>query len=191
MKRCRECRALKPLGEYYKHNGMADGHLNKCKSCVKSRVRKYRVENIEQIREYDRLRGQLERRKDNVKHVRVQRRRHPEKHAADLEASRRWRGRNKIKRACHIIVEHAIKDGKLVAKDCERCGAGREGNEIQAHHEDYSKPLDVVWLCTVCHGKRHREIKKSKRRRAAKDTLRKVDRLRVNGSSRPGRQIRA
>ena len=39
---------------------------------------------------------------------------------------------------------------KLVKRPCEMCGA-----DAQAHHEDYSKPLEVRWLCPVHHRQRH------------------------------------
>lgn len=38
-----------------------------------------------------------------------------------------------------------------------------------AHHEDYSKPLDVMWLCDQCHALRHFELKRSRPR--VKDPL--------------------
>ncbi len=48
----------------------------------------------------------------------------------------------------------ALKAGRIVRPECcEGCGAKRR---IQAHHADYNKPLEVKWLCTICHGAEHR-----------------------------------
>ena len=40
-----------------------------------------------------------------------------------------------------------LKRGKVKKKPCEICGA----LDVQAHHRDYSKPLDVRWLCKKHH----------------------------------------
>ncbi len=45
-------------------------------------------------------------------------------------------------------VNNALRDGRLEKKPCE-CGEIK----VQGHHEDYSKLLDVEWLCTKCHNK--------------------------------------
>lgn len=53
--------------------------------------------------------------------------------------------------AARGVTERAIKNGRLVRPDaCQQCGRGAH---IDAHHEDYSKPLDVVWLCRKCHAR--------------------------------------
>ena len=54
-------------------------------------------------------------------------------------------------------VEYRVKTGDLVKQPCARCG----GDNVQAHHEDYSKPLDVIWLCPKDHKARHREMKEA------------------------------
>lgn len=57
----------------------------------------------------------------------------------------------------HRIVRTAIKNGSLVRPDvCSKCGTaslpGADGRAtIHAHHHDYSRPLDVEWLCAKCH----------------------------------------
>lgn len=51
----------------------------------------------------------------------------------------------------HKVVGNAVKDGRLVKKPCECCG----DEKAEAHHDDYSKPLDVRWLCRKCHKKHH------------------------------------
>jgi len=61
----------------------------------------------------------------------------------------------------HNLVEQAVEDGVLIRKKkCESCGKGgtfTDGrSKIQAHHDDYNKPLEVRWLCQKCHHKWHK-----------------------------------
>ena len=54
------------------------------------------------------------------------------------------------------LVREAIKRGDIVRKPCVKCGE----KKAQAHHDDYSKPLEVRWLCSLCHTKHHRSLAK-------------------------------
>jgi len=71
--------------------------------------------------------------------------------------------KTKKKRVQHL-VEKAIKKGILIQPTtCSLCGNTQEfkdgRNGIQAHHCDYDKPLDVMWLCQKCHHQWHNENK--------------------------------
>lgn len=57
--------------------------------------------------------------------------------------AKRFPEKNKARRK----VRYAIKTGKLIKQPCEFCGE----TEVFAHHDDYSKPLEVRWVCRSCH----------------------------------------
>ncbi len=135
MKKCFKCDQQKPLEEFYRHKMMADGHLNKCKECTKADVRLHRIVS-DRPREYDR-----------------ERYRKPERYARASAVSAKWARENSKRKNASTIVSRALKAGKIVRPDtCEICGI--EGR-IHGHHEDYDKPLEVMWLCPKCHHGRH------------------------------------
>ena len=64
-----------------------------------------------------------------------------------------FRGGNNYKKTAHHVIEKAIIAGKIQKESCEICGC--EEN-IEAHHDDYSKPLSVRWLCRKHHYEWHK-----------------------------------
>lgn len=136
-KKCFKCSAIKPLDDFYKHPHMADGHVNKCKSCNKSDVTNNRNLKIDYYRAYD-----------------LKRAKEPERYKAATAISTAWRQNDKRRTKCHNAVTRAIRSGELVRQPCIRCG----NEKSLAHHEDYDQPLLVMWLCQPCHKQRHKEI---------------------------------
>src|ERR1700677_3601260 len=61
----------------------------------------------------------------------------------------------KQKKAARTKAGYAVKKGILVPKPCEKCG----NQKAHKHHADYSKPLDVIWLCAACHKRAHCTLK--------------------------------
>lgn len=71
----------------------------------------------------------------------------------DIASGRRWRANNPQKALAHRIMAKALRRGELRRSEaCSKCG--RKG-KVEGHHVDYSKPLDVVWLCSRCHHREH------------------------------------
>jgi hypothetical protein len=68
-----------------------------------------------------------------------------------LTSSGKWRAANPIKVRAHAAVAKALRDGILKRGKCEDCGSFR----VEAHHDDYDKPLDVRWLCRRHHVEFH------------------------------------
>ena len=133
MKQCFRCGARKPLSEFHRHPRMADGHLGKCKTCACRDVQLNRKKKLARYAAYERIRSLR-----------------PERKVQMLKYQRQRRMRNPEKTKTRTATAWAIKTGRLQRLPCEVCGNPKS----QAHHEDYSKPLQIRWLCF----KHHREL---------------------------------
>lgn len=134
-KTCFKCKEEKSILEFYKHSGMLDGYLNKCKSCTCKDVREHRRNN-ESVRQYDR-----ERYYNN-----------PARREAIEITVAFWINNNPEAKAAHTKLNNAVRDGKIKKEPCSVCGSTYR---IHGHHDDYSKPLDVKWFCAKHHQRLH------------------------------------
>jgi hypothetical protein len=130
MKKCFKCGIKKELSLFYKHKQMKDGRLNKCISCAKRDVNERYVRCFEQIRDYEKKRFKTEHRKLKL---------------IDYQKKRRSKFPGKYK--CRSAVQRALKTGEIIRAPCIHCG----NEKTEAHHRDYRKPLDIVWVCFTCH----------------------------------------
>lgn len=130
MKRCYFCKEQKPVSDFNRDRSRGDGLQNRCRCC-------------------------------QLKANREWAQRHPEVRRSALrrqyaqEVTRRPTKQSpREKKRAHYAVEMAIKKGLMARPSaCSRCG--RTQFPIHGHHENYSKPLDVIWLCAPCHGEAH------------------------------------
>ena len=133
-KTCFVCGETLPIDDFYRHPEMADGHLGKCKNCCKAQAHGYRKARVDHWREYDRNRFHM-----------------PERKTSLYATAKKMRTVYPEKNRARRLVSKAIRNGTLQRQPCAMCGA----TKVEAHHTDYSKPLDVVWVCRSCHFKIH------------------------------------
>lgn len=133
---------------------MADGYLNKCKTCAKADAAQRLVE-----KQKDPAWVEKERERSRLKMIRVRAEGREKKPSplAKKKATRAFRAKHPEKEKAHAVVTRALRSGTLIRKPCVECGSATS----EAHHDDYSKPLDVMWLCPKHHAARHREIRKA------------------------------
>ena len=127
-RRCRRCKRVKSISKFYRHSCGWDRICRDCK--CKARRLRYR-KNRDQTRAYERKRS-----------------RNPKRKAYVARKQSEWRARNPKRYKARTAVANALRDGRLKKEPCELCGTRKR---VQAHHDDYSKPLAVCWLCFKCH----------------------------------------
>ena len=112
--------------------------------------REYRLANPERFKEYEKRRKKRTPEQERERYVRKMKRLHGDD----------WKPRErapadpmtKVKRRAREAAKKATKTGKLVKLPCWVCG----NEQVEAHHPDYSSPLDVVWLCRQHHQEIHK-----------------------------------
>jgi len=144
---CRICQMMKPESEFYR-NSRNQRLYTDCKECNCAKRRAHRAANLGYYRDYDRARANTP--------ERIAGRASYNSSDAGRETSnkrvRAYIARNPQKKRATQAVNHAVRTGRLIRQPCEVCGEVK----AQAHHDDYSKPLDVRWLCATHHAEWHR-----------------------------------
>jgi hypothetical protein len=156
MKVCPGCHEEKRIEEYYVSK-------SQCKTCCKARDKRYREANRARLNEYDRQRNKAEHRvADRAKRASTGKGR-----ASMRQRREKFVETNPLKRSAHVAVRAALKRGEMRREPCQfvelatgqRCYA----KATEGHHEDYTKPLEVVWLCKKHHDERHVMLRNQER----------------------------
>lgn len=130
MKTCSKCKTEKLLNDFPNNKTNKDGKNYWCRKCwnefCRKRKKKYSLEEQRKWYKY---------RPESAK-----------------KAVNEWNRKNPEKRQAHKLVEQAIKRGEIIREVCIECGESR----TDAHHDDYTKPLEVRWLCRLHHKQTHK-----------------------------------
>jgi len=125
--KCSRCRQI-----FWKDEMCSGGYYEYCKLCHNQNERERRSRNRTKQRDYERS-----------------------YYASNPEPAKeraiRNRANNPEKAAANDSLNYAIRAGKISRQPCVICGSSNS----QGHHENYDKPLEVVWLCAECHRKLH------------------------------------
>ena len=135
MKVCFKCGTEKPLTEFYKHKEMADGHLNKCKSCAKSDVKGKYVENVK-----------------DANFILKERKRGRQKYHRLYEGTGKAKPENNARYNIKFPEKYLA---KLASGKIKKPFDGAEKHHWSYNEEHYK---DVIWLSKRQHMKAHRFI---------------------------------
>lgn len=141
---CSKCKNEKSLSDFYFRKSRQQ-YETQCKSC-----RAAQFSEAEKSPEKRAARSALRKiaRRSEINRARERRN------------SAAFRAKYPQKAAAKRAVRSAIERGEMARPDaCQVCGATARRQDgitaVQAHHPDYSRPLDVIWLCPWCHAKAH------------------------------------
>lgn len=134
MKKCNKCSAELPFSLFSKDKSNKDGLKRHCKVCVskwdKARFQRLTPEQKIKRREYNRkwMRENFDKETSRVRF-------------------KKYREENRQKVRAGQKLRYHVKVGNIAKLPCQICGSVLS----EAHHQDYNKPLDVMWLCHLHH----------------------------------------
>lgn len=148
-KRCSKCGDVKSLAEFGKNIRSKNGLACQCKQCD----RDYYHANRNTVRD-----AQAKYHADHREELKKKKRKHYRANREEiLSVAKQKYAANKVAFTARNAAGYAIRAGKLIQGACENCGSTKY---INAHHDDYSKPLEVRWLCRSCHKRFHGDLRR-------------------------------
>lgn len=151
MRTCEVCKVEKSLDSYHRAKSRHLGRDYVCKVCKAEKNRVRYAAGKERM-----IAVNLSWRKRNpetVKKIDAKYRKKNQEKCAKRVAEYAAKYPDRVKAV--NAVNNAIAGGRMVRGSCEVCGKPK----ANAHHDDYSKPLSVRWLCNSHHKLHHKKIK--------------------------------
>lgn len=182
-KRCSKCHEEKPISEFYKAIGKPDGHSVLCKECASRSAAERRRRSADRDFDEIQVRGK---KKCSFCHKRLpveefnycrsshdgltsycrqcgkdyKRQHYEENYGEFYNRQSEYRRRYPERRRVFSVVQEGLKRGELVRPDtCSKCG---KSGYIVAHHDDYGRPLEIVWLCLSCDRQLHADLRRGR-----------------------------
>lgn len=122
-----------------------------CGTCKKCKHRIYIKARYDAMSTEERREWIARRDPEKVRASELRRTMTPERQVHLRAQTVKTRRRNPLKYKARTAVSNAIRDGRLERGSCEQADGGACSGPVQAHHDDYSRPLDVRWLCRGHH----------------------------------------
>jgi len=166
MKVCTKCHKSLDESEFQKNSSVRCGLRPDCRYCNQEKSRQYRLTHLQETSNQKKKwyilnkesalkkarKWSLLHREKRITITRNWRQNNPQK---DKDSCIKSRKKNNIKYtkrySARWATNTAIKRGTLIKQSCIIC----QNPDVQAHHRDYNKPLDVLWLCPAHHSAWH------------------------------------
>ena len=156
MKKCSKCKVEKDESEFSKSKSKKSGLDYRCKECCKTRCKEWRKKNPLYGKDWYEKNPQYNKKYSkgwyrNSKNIERKKQHNEDWRKNNREYFRNWdknHPKDPIAVKARHMVASAIENGTLIRQPCSVC---KTNKFIHGHHEDYHKPLDVIWLCAKHH----------------------------------------
>lgn len=148
-KKCRLCGESKTLEHFYRNDRYLDGFRHECRECLRE-IEHNKPDDV------------LEHRREVAKRWRLKNKEYMNRKGGE------WKESHPEVVMAARAVQKALKNGSLIRPEsCSLCG---KVCKPDAHHDDHTRPLDVIWCCRKCHAaltKKNRDAKQNAKVSAA------------------------
>jgi len=148
-KKCSKCKIVKKLDKFYGCKRTTSKKASWCKDCIRiSNQEKYYFD-VEKTRE-----------KERIKYLKNIDKNRARARIYNKDKNKVKYKKFKIESQARAKLNYAVRSGKILKpKICDNCKIKLPSRKIQGHHyKGYKYPLEVMWLCRLCHAREHNII---------------------------------